>query len=109
MLGGYFMRCSKSMIINLQKIRNVKSQISGRIDATLINDEVVVISRGLCKGSKEEARNRMNKMKLWLEQTMTISFAIFVGIMLEGVVYVHSWGMTFFRSVSAGSRYSLLS
>lgn len=29
----------------------------------------------------------MNKMKLWLEQTMMISFAIFVGIMLEGVVY----------------------
>lgn len=52
MLGGYFMRCSKSMIINLQKIRNVKSQISGRIDATLLNDEVVVISRGYVKEVK---------------------------------------------------------
>lgn len=52
MLGGYFMRCSKSMIINLQKIRNVKSQISGRIDATLINNEVVVISRGYVKEVK---------------------------------------------------------
>ena len=31
MLGGYFMRCSKSMIINLKKVRNVKSQLSGRI------------------------------------------------------------------------------
>ena len=49
MLGGYFMRCSKSMIINLKKVRNVKSQISGRIDATLLNDEVVVISRGYVK------------------------------------------------------------
>lgn len=29
----------------------------------------------------------MNKMKLWLEQTMMITFAIFVGIMLEGIVY----------------------
>ena len=52
MLGGYFMRCSKSMIINLKKVRNVKSQISGRIDATLLNDEVVVISRGYVKEVK---------------------------------------------------------
>ena len=52
MLGGYFQRCSKSMIINLKKIRNVKSQISGRIDATLLNDEVVVISRGYVKEVK---------------------------------------------------------
>ncbi|MCR4776716.1 MAG: LytTR family transcriptional regulator DNA-binding domain-containing protein [Saccharofermentans sp.] len=52
MLGGYFMRCSKSMIINLKKVRNVKSQLSGRIDATLINDETVVISRGYVKEVK---------------------------------------------------------
>ncbi len=52
MLGGYFMRCSKSMILNLKKVRNVKSQISGRIDATLLNDEVVVISRGYVKEVK---------------------------------------------------------
>ncbi|MBR3248402.1 MAG: LytTR family transcriptional regulator DNA-binding domain-containing protein [Clostridiales bacterium] len=53
MLGGYFMRCSKSMIINLRKVRNVRSQISGRIDATLLNDEVVVISRGYVKEVKK--------------------------------------------------------
>lgn len=29
----------------------------------------------------------MNKLKLWLEQTMTISFAIYVGIIIEGLVY----------------------
>ena len=29
----------------------------------------------------------MNKLKLWLEQTMMISFAVFVGIMIEGLVY----------------------
>lgn len=29
----------------------------------------------------------MNKIKLWLEQTMMISFAIFVGIIIEGLVY----------------------
>ncbi|MBP5774558.1 MAG: LytTR family transcriptional regulator DNA-binding domain-containing protein, partial [Clostridiales bacterium] len=42
----------KSMIVNLRKVRNVKSQISGRIDATLINDEVVVISIGYAKEVK---------------------------------------------------------
>ena len=29
----------------------------------------------------------MNTLKLWLEQTMTISFAIYVGIIIEGLVY----------------------
>ncbi len=29
----------------------------------------------------------MSKLKLWLEQTMMISFAVFVGIMIEGLVY----------------------
>lgn len=30
----------------------------------------------------------MNRLKFWLEQTMTISFAILLGIILEGVVYL---------------------
>ena len=34
----------------------------------------------------------MNKLKLWLEQTMTISFAILVGIIVEGLVYTALWG-----------------
>ena len=34
----------------------------------------------------------MNKLKLWLEQTMTISFAILVGIIIEGVIYSVVWG-----------------
>ena len=34
----------------------------------------------------------MNKLKLWLEQTMTISFAILVGIIIEGLVYTALWG-----------------
>jgi len=29
----------------------------------------------------------MNKVKLWLEQTMTISFAVLVGIVIEGLIY----------------------
>ena len=40
------------MIVNLKKVRNVKSQMSGRIDATLLNDETVVISRGYVKEVK---------------------------------------------------------
>lgn len=34
----------------------------------------------------------MNRMKLWFEQTMTISFAIFVGIIIEGLVYCVFFG-----------------
>jgi len=52
MLGGLCMRCSKAMIINLKKIKTVKSDMSGRMNATLLNDEVIVISRGYVKEIK---------------------------------------------------------
>lgn len=41
---NYF-RCSKSMIINIDKIVKLKSLASNRIDATLVNGEHVIISR----------------------------------------------------------------
>lgn len=52
MLGGYFTRCSKAMIINLRKLKNVKSDLGGRLEATLLNDEQVIISRGYVKEIK---------------------------------------------------------
>ena len=43
---------SKSMIVNLKKIKCVRSDISGRMEATLLNDEKIVISRGYVKEIK---------------------------------------------------------
>lgn len=40
-----FFRCSKSMIINVDKVRVLKSMSSNRIDATLENGEHIQISR----------------------------------------------------------------
>ena len=40
-----FFRCSKSMIINIDKISTLKSLASNRIDAALVNGEHVIISR----------------------------------------------------------------
>ncbi|MBR6256943.1 MAG: LytTR family transcriptional regulator DNA-binding domain-containing protein [Lachnospiraceae bacterium] len=40
-----FFRCSKSMIININKVRVLKSLSSNRIDATLENGEHILISR----------------------------------------------------------------
>lgn len=40
-----FFRCSKSMIINIDKISQLKSLASNRIDATLCNGEHIIISR----------------------------------------------------------------
>ena len=48
----------------------------------------------------------MNRFKLWLEQTMTISFAIYVGIIVEGLVYammgdpLTSFNLTWLQLVS---------
>lgn len=40
-----FFRASKSMIINITKISNVKPSISGRFEATMDNGETVLVSR----------------------------------------------------------------
>lgn len=40
-----FFRCSKSMIINIDKVHRLKSLASNRIDATMSNGEHIMISR----------------------------------------------------------------
>ena len=52
LLGAFFVRCSKAMIVNLRKLRNVKSDLGGRMNATLLNDEHIVISRSYVKEVK---------------------------------------------------------
>ena len=52
LLLGYFMRCSKATILNLKKVKAVKSEMSGRLNATLLNNEVIVISRNYVKDVK---------------------------------------------------------
>ena len=40
-----FFRCSKSVIVNLRKIRKLKPELTRSIMATLCNGEIIVISR----------------------------------------------------------------
>lgn len=40
-----FFRCSKSMMLNIYRISKLKSMSGNRIDATMDNDEHIVISR----------------------------------------------------------------
>lgn len=40
-----FFRCSKSMIVNIDKVKNLRSLSSNRIDATMCNGEHIMISR----------------------------------------------------------------
>ena len=44
-VGTSFFRASKSVILNADKIRCVKPALNGRFEATLENDEKVIISR----------------------------------------------------------------
>ncbi len=48
-----FVRISKQMICNVKKIKHVKSSLNGRMNATLLNDEVVVINRMYVKDLKK--------------------------------------------------------
>ena len=41
----HYFRCSKSMIINVDKVERLKSMASNRIDATLVSGEHIIISR----------------------------------------------------------------
>ena len=43
--GTKLFRCSKSMILNIAKIRSVSPSVNGRFEARLFNGETVVISR----------------------------------------------------------------
>lgn len=52
-LNRYFLRCSKAMIINMRKIKAVKSELGGRMNATLLNGEIIVISRSYVKELKQ--------------------------------------------------------
>ena len=52
MLGGFYVRCSKAMIVNLRKIQSVKSDLGGRLATTLLNGEEIIISRSYVKEIK---------------------------------------------------------
>lgn len=51
-LGPYYVRISKSMIVNLRKIQNVSAEPGGRMVAVLLNGERVIISRSYVKEIK---------------------------------------------------------
>ena len=43
--GTKFFRCSKSMILNIGKIRSVSPSVNSRFEAKLVNGETAIISR----------------------------------------------------------------
>lgn len=48
-----FFRAAKAMIVNIRKIKSVKSEINGRMIAELLNGEQVIIARSYVKELKE--------------------------------------------------------
>ena len=52
-LSANFFRCSKAMIVNVRKIKAVKSELNGRFRATLLNGEEIIIARSYVKNLKE--------------------------------------------------------
>lgn len=53
LLNFYFFRASKSLILNIKKIKSVKAEINGRMRAELLNGEQIIISRSYVKKLKE--------------------------------------------------------
>ena len=54
-----FFRCSKSMIINIDKVKSLRSFASNRIDATMCNGEHVMISRTYASDFRKRLREGM--------------------------------------------------
>lgn len=51
--GVSFFRCSKSMLVNLMKIKNVYPILNGRLAAKLYNQEEIIISRQYARDLKK--------------------------------------------------------
>ena len=51
-LGIFCARVSKSMVVNLKKVQNVTSEFGGRMVATMLNGEELVVSRSYVKDIK---------------------------------------------------------
>lgn len=49
-----FARISKSAIVNIRKIREIKPQLNGRFEAVLDNDERQIVNRHYVSGLKEK-------------------------------------------------------
>lgn len=49
----YFFRCSKSIVVNINKIKNLKPQIDRTIMVTMCNGEKLIISRRYVKAFKD--------------------------------------------------------
>ncbi len=50
--GKHFLRVSKSMLLNLMKIRSIRPALNGRLSAVLHSGEEVIISRSYVKDLK---------------------------------------------------------
>lgn len=48
-----FFRCSKSMIVNINQIKELRPELSRNIRATMVNGEIVIISRRYVKHLNE--------------------------------------------------------
>ncbi|WP_026525221.1 MULTISPECIES: LytTR family DNA-binding domain-containing protein [unclassified Butyrivibrio] len=48
-----FFRCSKSMLCNIRKIKSVKAESNARMQAVLLNGEIVIITRSYVKEMKK--------------------------------------------------------
>ena len=51
-----FFRCSKSMIVNIDKVESLRSLPSNRIDATMCNGEHIIISRTYASDFRKRLR-----------------------------------------------------
>lgn len=53
-LNANFLRVSKALVVNIRKVRSVKSELNGRMIAELLNGEKIVISRSYVKDLKRK-------------------------------------------------------
>ncbi len=103
-----FFRCSKSTILNIEKITLIRPSLSGRFEAVLDNEETVIVSRQYVPKLKNKLGWEDDKMKkIDFLGTMIRNYFIIFTIIILGTALLNPTHSFTFREIMLSALFAL--